>query len=98
MFAQMRTFLPTTILALLIFYFGYQALTGERGLLTQPERNATLQEKSVELAKLQVERKDLEQRARLLRDSSLSADLLEERSRRQLGLVDPRDYVIRTKP
>ena len=98
MFAQLRTFLPTTILALLIFYFGYQALTGDRGLLTQPERNATLQEKSVELAKLETERKDLELRARLLRDSSLSADLLEERSRRQLGLVDPRDYVIRTRP
>jgi cell division protein FtsB len=98
MFAQLRTFLPTTILALLIFYFGYQALTGDRGLLTQPERTATLQEKSVELAKLETERKDLELRARLLRDSSLSADLLEERSRRQLGLVDPRDYVIRTRP
>ena len=98
MFAQMRSFLPTTILTLLIFYFGYQALTGDRGLLTQPERNATLQEKSIELARLQAERKDLELRARLLRNSSLSADLLEERSRRQLGLVDPRDYVIRTRP
>jgi cell division protein FtsB len=98
MFAQLRSFLPTTILLLLIFYFGYQALTGDRGLLTQPERTATLQEKSVELAKLQAERKDLELRARLLRDSSLSRDLLEERSRSQLGLVDPRDYVIRTKP
>lgn len=98
MVAQLRSFLPVTVLLLLIFYFGYQALTGDRGLLTQTERNATLREKSLELAKLQAERKDLERRARLLRDTSLSADLLEERSRSQLGLVDPRDYVIRTRP
>ncbi len=98
MLARLRSSLPATILLLLIFYFAYQALTGDRGLLTRPQRNATLQEKSIELAKLQTERKDLELRARLLRDSSLSKDLLEERSRSQLGLVDPRDYVIRTRP
>ena len=37
-------------------------------------------------------------RARLLRDTSLSADLLEERARSLLGFADPRDYVIRMKP
>ena len=37
-----------------------------------------------------------EDRARLLRDNSLSKDLLEERARSLLGLSDPRDYVIRT--
>ena len=39
-----------------------------------------------------------EMRARLLRDTSLSADLLEERARSLLGFADPRDYVIRMKP
>ncbi|MDR3507931.1 MAG: septum formation initiator family protein [Caulobacteraceae bacterium] len=98
MLARLRSYLPTTILAFLIFYFGFQALTGDRGLLSLTRRNAALEEKSLELAKLQAERKDLERRALLLRDDSLSADLLDERSRSQLGLVDPRDYVIRTKP
>jgi cell division protein FtsB len=37
-------------------------------------------------------------RARLLRDESLSADLLEERARSLLGFADPRDYVIRMDP
>ena len=36
-------------------------------------------------------------RARLLRDTSLSRDLLEERARSLLGLSDPRDYVIRSQ-
>jgi len=98
MFARLRSFLPATILALLIAYFGYQAFIGDRGFLTRNQRNVTLEEKTVELAKLQGERKDLELRAHLLRDTSLSKDLLEERSRSQLGLVDPRDYVIRTTP
>ncbi|HZC17869.1 MAG TPA: septum formation initiator family protein, partial [Caulobacteraceae bacterium] len=60
------------------------------------QRAAMLQEKSTELASLTVERQDLERRAQLLRDQSLSADLLDERARSLLGLADPKDYVIRT--
>jgi cell division protein FtsB len=96
MLARLRSYIPTAILAFLIFYFGFQALTGERGLLSRAQRNATLGEKSAELAQLTVQRRDLERRAQLLRDQSLSADLLDERARSLLGLADPRDYVIRT--
>ena len=83
-------------MAALIFYFGWQALTGDRGLLTWTNRNEILAARTAELKKLQAERAELEVRARLLRDSSLSRDLLEERARSLLGLSDPRDYVIRT--
>jgi cell division protein FtsB len=92
----LRSYIPTGILAALIFYFGFQAFTGDRGLLERAERNAILAQKTQELAKLDVERQDLEREARLLRDDSLSADLLDERARSLLGLADPRDYVIRT--
>ena len=85
-------------LALLIVYFGVHALTGERGILTTDERNATLAAETQELVKVRGERQNLEARARLLRDQSLSADLLEERARSLLGFADPRDYVIRLKP
>ena len=98
MLSQLRSYLPTAILAFLIFYFGFQALTGDRGLLSIGERHATLAEKTAELAQLQAEHRDLDVRARLLRDDSLSADLLDERARSQLGFADPRDYVIRTTP
>ncbi len=96
MLRRLRSYLPTAILAFLIFYFGFQALTGDRGLLERAQRNALLGERSAELAKLTTERQDLERRAQLLRDGSLSADLLDERARSTLGLADPRDYVIRT--
>ena len=98
MLAQLRSYVPTAVLAFLIFYFGFQALTGDRGLLSISTRRVTLADKSTQLAQLHQVRQDLETRARLLRDESLSVDLLEERTRSQLGFADPRDYVIRTKP
>ena len=70
MLTRVRPYVSIAVLAALIFYFGFQALTGDRGLLA---------------------------RARLLRDGTLSRDLLEERARSLLGLSDPRDYVIRTE-
>ena len=98
MLARLRSYLPTAALAFLIFYFGFHAFTGDRGILTSSQRDETLTAKTRELAQVRAERQDLEMRARLLRDSSLSADLLEERARSLLGFADPRDYVIRMKP
>ena len=98
MLARLRSYLPTAALAFLIFYFGFHAFTGDRGILTSNQRDETLTAKTRELAQVRAERQDLETRARLLRDTSLSADLLEERARSLLGFGDPRDYVIRMKP
>ena len=98
MLARLRPFLPTTVLFLLIVYFALNAFSGDRGLLTSNQRDETLIAKTRELAQVRAQRQDLEMRARLLRDTSLSADLLEERARSLLGFADPRDYVIRVKP
>ncbi|HLY79487.1 MAG TPA: septum formation initiator family protein [Caulobacteraceae bacterium] len=98
MLARLRPFLPTAALLLLILYFGFHAFTGDRGILTSSQRDEALVAKTRELAQVRAERQDLETRARLLRDTSLSADLLEERARSLLGFADPRDYVIRMKP
>jgi cell division protein FtsB len=88
---------PIAVLAALICYFGFQGLIGERGLLGWESRNETLAVKTEELKRLRAERAELEVQAHLLRDGSISRDLLEERARSLLGLSDPRDYVIRTK-
>lgn len=96
MFSRLQTYIPTAALAILIFYFAFHALTGDKGLLLSRQREATLAEKQAELKALHAERMDLEARARFLRDDSLSADLLEERAHVLLGFTDPRDYVIRT--
>ena len=96
MLARLSTYIPTAILAGLIFYFGFNALSGDRGILTTRQREATLAEDESELKALRAERADLALRARLLSDNDLSRDLLEERAHVLLGFADPRDYVIRT--
>ena len=98
MLGRLSPYLPTAVLACLIFYFGFQVLTGDRGLLSLSQRNAQLAARRVELAALQDKRHDLEARTRLLRDGQISRDLVEERARYLLGFSDPRDYVIRTRP
>ena len=96
MLARIQPYLPTAFLALLIFYFGVNALTGDRGLLHGHRRNETLaSSRSLELKRLRAQREELETEVRLLSDQSLSRDLLEERSRSLLGFADPSDYVIR---
>ncbi|HEY3694790.1 septum formation initiator family protein [Phenylobacterium sp.] len=97
MLDRIRPYLPTAALAFLIVYFGFHAFTGDRGLLMSGQRDEALAAKTAELSRLHLERLDLETRARLLRDNSLSADLLEERARSLLGYSDPRDYVIRVQ-
>jgi cell division protein FtsB len=93
--ARITTFVPTLILAALIFYFGFNAMTGDRGILQTRERQATLAEDEAQLAALKAEHADLAQRAALLSDGHVSRDLLEERAHVVLGFADPKDYVIR---
>ena len=96
MLARLTTYIPTAVLAALIFYFGFNAMTGDRGILTTRERQATLAEDEAELKSLQAQHAELELRVKLLRDDNLSRDLLEERAHVVLGFADPKDYVIRT--
>lgn len=94
---RMRPFATTALIFLLILYFGVQAMTGERGLLSGAEREAMLREREAELASLTSQKASLQVRARYLRNESLSRDLLEERARVLLGYGDPRDVVIRVQ-
>ena len=98
MLALIRPYLPTITWLGLIVYFVFHGLTGELGWLLSKQRQAEQAQLHEKLKRTQQERMDLEARARLLRDGSLSRDLLEERARSVLGFADPRDYVIRLQP
>ncbi len=95
MVAAFRPYIPTALFALFIFYFGVNALTGDRGLLTGGRREETLAARVETLKRLRAERAEVEGEVRLLSNHSLSRDLLEERARVLLGFADPRDYVLR---
>ena len=43
MLARFRSYIPTAVLAFLIFYFGFQALTGDHSLLTTNQRTDELE-------------------------------------------------------
>lgn len=92
---RMKPYAVSAFLALLIVYFGVQALTGDRGLLSGQARDERLMARAAQLQALNEQRADLEVRVRYLKSSSLSRDLLEERASAVLGFADPRDYVIR---
>jgi cell division protein FtsB len=94
--ARLTPYLSTFVLLALIAYFGFNVLTGDRGLLDARERQARLAADESRLKALRAERIELQQRALLLSDGYLSRDLLEERAHVVLGFADPRDYVIRT--
>ena len=98
MIARLSPYAPTALFALLIFYFAVNALTGQRGLLTDRRRETTLASRTLELQAVRAERVRLQQETQLLADAHLSRDLLEERARAVLGYADPRDYVIRLRP
>ena len=83
---NIRPYVPAALIAGLIFYFGINALTGDRGLLTHARRDAVLAQRERELASL---------RLKLMSETNLSRDYLEERAQTMLGYSDPRDYVIR---
>ena len=97
MLQQFRTYAPTFAFAACAVYLLVQALTGDKGLLSESSREETLAQRRAELVRVTAERRDLEARVRLLRDANLSRDLLEERARVMLGFADPRDYVIRVE-
>lgn len=95
MVAHIRPYAPAALIAALIFYFGVNALTGDRGLLTHARRDAVLSSRLHELQELRAEHARLEVQAQLLSDSHISRDYLEERAQVLLGYADSRDYVLR---
>lgn len=81
---------------LLLTYFGYYALYGDRGLLAQRrlERDVLATEEKLET--LKTERDTLQRRTNGLRPESLDADLIEQQAREQLGLTREGEHVIVT--
>ena len=70
---QLRSYLSTAALGLLIVYFAYHAFTGEQGLLTSEQRDQTLAVKRAELERLTAERREAAARQFAFRRSSRGA-------------------------
>lgn len=84
--------------ALFIGYFGVNAFTGNHGLRAQQDLDAQMSSMQQELEQVKAERSVWERRVALLRSDKIDPDMLDERARALLGLVDPRDLTLLTHP
>lgn len=82
---------------LLVAYFAYHAVEGDRGIRAWQWLDGEIAEAREVRDRLAGEQGALEQRVAMLRPDSLDSDLLEERARLVLGFV-PADAVILGKP
>ena len=85
-------------LMLFVFYFGYHALHGERGLYALVRERRELAELTHEYNTAKQDREKLELRVSHLRDGSVDKDLLDEQMRRMLGVMDKNEVVVLLDP
>ena len=91
-----RTLPKLLVLAALLAgyaFFGWHARYGARSLVYQQQVQTRLVETRHRLAEIRARRRDMEARARLLRNDNLDPDMLDETARRMLGFARPREYI-----
>ncbi len=81
----LNSVLPTLLLVVILVYFSYHAISGDRGVLAYIKLSQKIEQTRAELDIVHAERVKYERNVRLMRDESLDLDLLDEQSRRLLG-------------
>jgi len=87
---------PAAALIVVAFFGGY-ALFGPNGALAWGDYSRQLRERQGQLARVEKARRELANRVALLDPKHANRDLAEELVRRDLGLVQPGEVVIRLK-
>lgn len=82
---------------LILFYLGFHAVSGERGLFALFKENRRLEQLTAELDDSRGKREALEKKIKLMSSSSLDLDMLDERARTVLGLAGKDEVVLFTK-
>lgn len=82
------------MVGLLFGYLALHILSSKQGLFKLAAHERTIADLQDDIAQTKAKRLGLEKRAQSLRASSLSADLLDEQARRELGYSHMNDLVI----
>ena len=80
---------------LVLAYFIYHSLVGNRGFLNMPSLNKEIEQKNVILNNYKTEKEYLENRVSLLYDQSINRDILDEIARDYFGLIGEGEICIR---
>ena len=83
-----------TLAALMIAYFGFHAVTGNRGLKASHDIGQQMTELTAELDRLKAERAQWARRVALLRSDRIDTDMLDERARTLLNYAHPNDVTM----
>ena len=90
----LRSALPTATMLLVIAFFGGYALLGSNGVLAWGDYSRKLEERKVQLAKLEAEKAVVANRVALLDPRRANPDLADEYIRRDLGLAHPDEIIL----
>ncbi len=82
------------IIYLLVIYFIYHSLNGERGIFAYQRLSKELQTKREILNKLSAEKAQLENKVKLISKDKVDLDMLDELARKKLGLAGKNDIMI----
>jgi cell division protein FtsB len=88
-----KTLTVNGIILLLLTYFVFHALYGDRGVIAYFKLNQRIEKSLSELEFARLERLELEHKVNLLRPQSLDADALDELARKTLGVSNPNEQV-----
>ena len=89
-----RQIIVPTFAAVIAGYFAFHAIHGDRGVFAYAELTEQVREARITLADARGRREALETDVSLLQRDNLDLDLLEERVRSVLNLIDDDDVVI----
>ena len=92
--ARIRHMFWTLLGVLVVSYFLYHTVQGERGWFAMVRMQNEVQTAEKTLQQLEAERQELEHRTKLLRTESMDPDLLDEKSRELLNYSKPNEIII----
>ncbi len=90
---KLNNIIPTLLFVVVLLYFSYHAISGERGLLALIQLSQKIEQARLELDIVHAQRLKYERNVKLLRDDSLDLDLLDEQARRLLGYAEKDEKV-----
>ncbi len=93
-----RGAIAPSVFLLLVGYFCWNAVQGDRGLHAYAQLQLELTAARNDLAHAEADRDAWEARIAGLRSNHLDPDTLDERARAMLNLADPADIVVLYKP
>lgn len=93
-----RQIIDPLIGALIIVYFVYHAVQGDRGLMAWWNLRYEIEKTNFERDEVSATKHALKQRVSLLRPESLDRDMLEERARLMLGAIAADELIVPLGP